>query len=1516
LPAGCFRFHYHQGKGSTITCAKPPCDTARVFISYSRTDGATFASELRSKLLSKDLSVWQDIVALEGGRDWWTQIEEALRSKALQHFVLIVTPAALGSSVVRHEIRLARQEGKTVSPIRGPGLDELGKLPRWLGQLYDLDLPEHFTALIRVLEDQSRQKRVPMMAPEPPADFVKRLTESESLKKKLCDQKGDMVAISAALKGAGGYGKTTLARALAHDPDIQDAYFDGVLWVELGEKPDNLLGTIADLVTILSGTPPGLETINAAASALGAALGYRRILMIIDDVWREQDLRPFLQGGPNTTRLITTRLSRVLPANAFHQPLDAMTAHEARELLSHGLSADQALSHSRELNDLAARLGEWPQLLKLVNGFLRERVVDAGQPMGEALVDANDRLSEEGLVSFDAGDESDRTKAIARTINLSLGLLDNIQRVRFAELAVFPEDVDVPIGIISLLWKETAGLTESRTKDLLIKLYGLSLILGLDLNQRTLRIHETTRRFLQDQAGKEGLISLHEQLLRLFVDVNAPPQGDELSWRYFCLYRSHHLAQAGDLEAVNKLLLDPGWLMTKLAAAGSAQALVADYERYGTSDLQKFIGRTLRLTARICARDQRQFMPQLLGRLMGCNAPGTADFLKAARRHLWRPAILTYLFSLTGSGAETDRIEGPGGTVYTICALPDGRLASASGIDDTAIRLWDLRSGVETARFEGHRGTVLALCMLPDGRLASGSDDNTIRLWNAETGGETACLVGHSDSVRSLCVLSDGRLASGSEDGSVRLWNVTTGAETARVEHHSSWPNSVHVLPDGRIAHPAIVTVYRIQLCDPKSEAVLANFEVGQGAFPTAVCVLPDGRLATGWSDKGIRFWDPKTGAETTRVEVDEGPPVALYALPDNRVVSSSTSGDYAITVWDPSTATPSARLKGHSKAAVAFCLLPDGRLASCAEDNTIRLWDLEAGVETTRFEGSGGRFHSICLLPDGRIASGLDDTSVRLWDLSSGTEARRLDGHTSAVTALCTLPDGRLASGSNDNTIRLWNTSTGVETACLEIPTLKDHTNPVWSLCVLPDGRLAFGRQWSIRFWDVATGLDSGGIGHHCGWPNSVHVLPDGSLAHLAFSSIRTIQLCDPTTGAVTADFRNEHWGFPTTLCVLPDGRVASGSQDKIIRLWDPKTGAETARIADQGVPQTFCVLPDGRLVSGSAGGERAIRVWDVRTGAENACLKGHSGDVEALCVLSDGRLASCAGDNTIRLWDLAVAGMAERVQGHSRRVTALCMLPDGRLASASNESTIRLWDTSTGVETACLTGDEDGVDALCVWRGGLASAGRGGTLRLWDPHSGKQATPVQYEGRWVRELCALPDGRIAIGTFAKQVFLFDPKSGTEICLIGACAPFCVLPNGRLASASENKTIRIWDLRTDTETGRLQGSANALCLVPDGRLASASEAGIQLWNLVTGMESARFHSEPPSGILNMCVLPDGRLVTGSWDCLVQLWDPRKLGEIARLEVDAHVTCVAAISQTQIAAGDWVGRLYWLEMVD
>ncbi|HXW28795.1 MAG TPA: NB-ARC domain-containing protein [Xanthobacteraceae bacterium] len=1175
----------------------------RIFISYSREDGAAFAAALRQQLLQQDFSIWQDIVALEGGRDWWSQIEEALRSKALQHFVLVVTPAALASPVVRREIHLARQEGKTVSPVKGPGLDDLGKVPRWLGQFYNLDLPEHYTTLIRVLQAQSRQKRVAMMAPEPPADFVERPAEFDALKKHLLDRKGDAVAITAALRGAGGYGKTTLAKALAHDPDVQDAYFDGILWVELGERPEKLLSIVSDLIEILTCDRPGLENLNTAAAKLGEALGDRRILLIVDDVWREQDLRPFRRGGRNTTRLVTTRMDDVLPIETVRHPVDAMQGQEALTLLASGLPTNDA-GERLELSKLAARLGEWALLLKLVNGFLQTRVVKSRQPLTQAMVAVNKRLDEKGLAAFDARNEADRTKAVARTIGVSLELLEADRRNRYLELGVLPEDVDVPVGVVSRLWAETGGLDETETEDLLIELHRLSLLLDLDLDQRTFRLHDIMRRFLQDRVGTNGLVAQHQRLLKALDGIGGSEEADPLTRRYFYLYRLHHLAEAKDRQTLDTLLLDPGWLVTKLGGIGHPQALIADYEHYGAGEAQNLIGRTLQLMAGICARDQRQLIPQLLGRLAGARGLAVMRFLEAARLQLVKPQILTIYPTLTPPGIETTRLEGHSRGVAALCVLPDGRLASVSGEDmrypwsrgtNDTIQLWDVKTGVETARLEGHSLGVAALCVLPDGRLASGSGDSTIRLWDTKTGIESACLKGHSDAVHALCVLPDGRLASGSYDKTIRLWDLKTGAESACLKGHTRSITALCVLPDGCLASGSCEdrrwpsqrggkAKSTIRLWDLKTEAEMARLE-GQSEGVLALCVLPDGRLASGSYDKTIRLWDVKTGAETACLQGHSAPVLALCVLPDGRLASGTL--DNTIRLWDVTAGAETVRL-GHSHGARALCVLPDGHLVSGSFDNTIRLWDVTAGAETVGLAGHSRGITAVCVLPDGRLASGSYDKTIRLWDVRTGAETTHLEGHADGVNALCVLPDGRLASGSYDKTIRLWDVKTGAETARLE-----GHSFPVHALCVLPNGRLASG---------------SG----------------------------------------------NE------------PARLRGATSEDTIWLWDVKTGAEIARLKGYSSEvRALCLLPDGRLAS-SCWPDSTIRLWDVKAGTETACLEGHSAGVHALCVLPDGRLASGSEDNTIRLWDTETGAETAHLD-HSSPVFALYVLPDGRLASSS---------------------------------------------------------------------------------------------------------------------------------------------------------------------------------------------------------------------------------------------------------
>ena len=102
-------------------------------------------------------------------------------------------------------------------------------------------------------------------------------------------------------------------------------------------------------------------------------------------------------------------------------------------------------------------------------------------------------------------------------------------------------------------------------------------------------------------------------------------------------------------------------------------------------------------------------------------------------------------------------------------------------------------------------------------------------------------------------------------------------------------------------------------------------------------------------------------------------------------------------------------------------------------------------------------------------------------------------------------------------------------------------------------------------------------------------------------------------------------------------DGRIAVGSWDPVIQLWDPDTGGVVAELEGHRFSvYALAVLLDGRLASGSS--DKTIRLWDPEIGMETARPERHSGAVNALAVFPNGRLISGSDDRTIRFWDALV--------------------------------------------------------------------------------------------------------------------------------------------------------------------------------------------------------------------------------------------------------------------------------------
>jgi WD40 repeat protein len=129
-----------------------------------------------------------------------------------------------------------------------------------------------------------------------------------------------------------------------------------------------------------------------------------------------------------------------------------------------------------------------------------------------------------------------------------------------------------------------------------------------------------------------------------------------------------------------------------------------------------------------------------------------------------------------------------------------------------------------------------------------------------------------------------------------------------------------------------------------------------------------------------------------------------------------------------------------------------------------------------------------------------------------------------------------------------------------------------------------------------------------------------------------------------------------------------------------------------------------DGHVLLATGGNDKTIRIWDPVTGQETrAPLRGHEDRVRAVVTLSvDGRilLASGSRDGTVRFWDPGTGRQAlEPLTGHTNRLRAIAPFnsADGRtlLAIGSTDGTLRILDPLTGREELRLV---SGGPVVCI--------------------------------------------------------------------------------------------------------------------------------------------------------------------------------------------------------------------------
>ena len=179
-----------------------------------------------------------------------------------------------------------------------------------------------------------------------------------------------------ALQGLPGMGKTALAVALAADPTVQERFRGGILWAGLGQKPD-VLGHLARWGKLLGISPSSVEDANSQVSwgqVLRAAIGRRRLLLVIDDAWNVEDALAFQVGGERCAHILTSRLPHIAFAFARDRALTVpeLTKADGLSLLARYVPevVEQAHEHAQAL---VQAVGSLPLALTLMGNYLAAR---------------------------------------------------------------------------------------------------------------------------------------------------------------------------------------------------------------------------------------------------------------------------------------------------------------------------------------------------------------------------------------------------------------------------------------------------------------------------------------------------------------------------------------------------------------------------------------------------------------------------------------------------------------------------------------------------------------------------------------------------------------------------------------------------------------------------------------------------------------------------------------------------------------------------------------------------------------------------------------------------------------------------------------------------------------------------------------------------------------------------------------------------------------------------------------
>jgi WD40 repeat protein len=671
--------------------------------------------------------------------------------------------------------------------------------------------------------------------------------------------------------------------------------------------------------------------------------------------------------------------------------------------------------------------------------------------------------------------------------------------------------------------------------------------------------------------------------------------------------------------------------------------------------------------------------------------------------------------------------------------------AAAGGEKPRADRLGDPLPAGAVARLGSGRlradGAVQCLAFTPDGKaLISGGFSRHLTFWDTATGRELRRLDVAAPQVYSLQLTADGKtLALGGGDGVVRILDADTGRERkALVDPVRRFGGNVYALlsPDGKSLIASAPWGRELVLWDVEGARVrqrYAGFEGYYNFVPAAF--TPDGkRLVIPWKDRKLHVLDAETGKDLRALEGSAlpGPTYsrtqALAVSPDGKRVALPDATGRSLLLLDLASGKVAKRVDKPTTGGYyyggtrALAFTPNGRFVFelGGSGAAVQVWGVASGKLLRHLQAGTGYSSNpiLAVSRDGKRVATATGSVIHLWDVPGGKSLHEAGGHQNPVTRVAFLRGGKLVSAGNSH-LRAWDVAGMKQVASVEL------SRAGYGVQYLGTSRDGKGVRWlasnrSLYEWKPGAEREPRQLTS----PRTTPYFPQSALS----PDGRTMAVLDNAGKFFLVDLLKDRkerelsaklenrFGGPV-IVFSPDGRrVALGTPDRVVRVWDVATGTELRGLRPEGAAPGFFGTPrlefsaDGRTLL-KLESDGSLRGYEVAGGGERFRLPRAPvpGYTQHFCWSPDGRLvAQAGGDGVVTIHDALTGKELARRDGKQGGVQCLAFSADGKeLATGGTNTTVLVWEVPTPPPAGKGKLDADGAWA------GLAEADAGKAFR-----------------------------------------------------------------------------------------------------------------------------------------------------------------------------------------------------------